>query len=151
MKLTSLQNNADSIKVKVICVFSNAGRILLGNGFDPSPAKFYLRPLGGSVDFGEPHHIAIQREIMEELGFAIKNLVLLGVIENFFNFDNKPGHEIIFVYDAEFIDSRVYIQDNFQCQESDGSLFKAQWLELSTIDENTPPIYPDGLLKLLNR
>jgi len=151
MQATSTTSKSASIKVKALCIFSNAWRILLGEGFDPHKQELYLRPLGGGVDFGETHHRAIQREIMEELGLAITDLNLISVIENFFTFNNQAGHEIIFVYDAKFIDSSVYRQDNFQGQESDGTLFKARWLALGSINANTPPIYPTELIQHLKQ
>ena len=97
------------------------------------------------MDFGETHHRAIQREIIEELGLAITDINLISVIENFFTFNNQAGHEIIFVYDAEFIDSSVYLKDNFQGKENDEALFNARWLALDSINANTPPIYPTEL------
>ena len=151
MQATSTTSKSASIKVKALCIFSNAWRILLGEGFDPHKQELYLRPLGGGVDFGETHHRAIQPEIMEELGLAITDINLIGVIENFFTFNNQAGHEIIFVYDAEFIDSSVYLQDNFQGQESDGEFFNTRWLALDSIDANTPPIYPAELIQLLKQ
>ena len=151
MQVTHTKSKPPSIKVKALCIFSNAGRVLLGEGFDPHKKELYLRPLGGGVDFGETHHSAIQREIMEELGLAITDLSLISVLENFFTFNNQAGHEIIFVYDAKFIDSSVYLHDNFQGQESDGTLFNVRWLALDSINDNTPPIYPTELIQLLKQ
>jgi 8-oxo-dGTP pyrophosphatase MutT (NUDIX family) len=108
------------------------------------------RPLGGGVDFGETHNRAIQREIMEELGLAITDLSLISVLENFFTF-NQAGYKIIFVYDAKFIDSSVYLKDNFQGQESNGEFFNARWLALGSINANTPLIYPAELIQLLKQ
>ena len=42
----------------------------------------------------------LKREIKEELDYSIKekNLCLRGIIENFFEFDNKKYHELYFLY-----------------------------------------------------
>ncbi len=58
----------------------------------------YHRLIGGSVEFGESHQDAIRREVEEELGAAIEDLVLLTVVENIYTVDGEPGHEIVFLY-----------------------------------------------------
>ena len=47
----------------------------------------------------------IRREVMEEIGKKVKNLVYLGTLENIFTFDREPGHEIVQVYEGEFTDA----------------------------------------------
>jgi len=44
----------------------------------------------------------------EEVGAKIKNLTYIGMIENIFEYDGKPGHEIVLVYEADFADSLLY-------------------------------------------
>lgn len=60
--------------------------------------------VGGRVKLGEQTSIAICREVNEELGLNINvgDVKLLRVCENFFKYDDKNFHEILFVYACDF-------------------------------------------------
>jgi hypothetical protein len=85
----------------------------------------------------------------EELGVEIESPVLLGVLENIFSFDGRPGHEIVFVFDAQFVDKQLYQVDRFTISEDTGETFDAVWIELSTRGSQSPPVYPDGLVEMV--
>jgi ADP-ribose pyrophosphatase YjhB (NUDIX family) len=83
-------------------VFIREGdRMLVGRMLDPSNGTSFLRPLGGGIAFGELAVDAARREIREELGREIRDVRLLGVIEDVFSYDGRDGHEIAFVLEAE--------------------------------------------------
>src|SRR5262245_32926871 len=131
-----------NIRIVAICVFRDGNRILVAPGHDTEKNERFFRPLGGAVEFGESAEAAVRREIQEELGRDIENVVQLGVIENRFQYQGKPWHEIVFVFDASFVDSHVYTERDLPICEPgwDGP---AQWLVLS---EPLPgPLYPTGL------
>lgn len=135
-----------SIRTIALCVFRRGSRILVGRALDDVEQQCFMRPLGGEVKFGELAVDALTREIREELGLEIHEITRLGVLENVFTYRGKPGHEIVFVFDAQFVDERVYDEPQLQLKEPiwDGG---TRWLDLS---EPLPhPLYPDGLLKLL--
>ncbi len=135
-----------SIRHLAICVFRHQTRILVGRGFDEETKEPFLRPLGGAVEFGERVVDALRREIREELGVEITNPVQLGVLENLFTYCGQPGHEIVFVFDAEFADPQLYSEPTLPLLEPvwGGS---AEWLDL--VDPSSVPLYPEGLAKLL--
>lgn len=56
--------------------------------------------LGGRVQIGEDTKSAIVREMEEEIGAVVdeEKLELVYVCENFFIFDEKKVHELIFIY-----------------------------------------------------
>jgi ADP-ribose pyrophosphatase YjhB (NUDIX family) len=137
------------IRAKVVCVFRNGNRILAGDAYDPTKQQLFYCPPGGRIEFGELSEVALRREMKEELGTDIDGPRLLGVLENLFTFDNRRGHEIVFVYDAQLRDKSLYNTARFKGKESDGSKFNAIWLDLSQIGPNTPPVYPDGLIGML--
>ena len=134
------------IRHVAICIFRHRGRILVGRGYDEVKKEHFFRPLGGGVEFGEQAAEAIRREIREELGLEIEDPIQLGVIENRFEYCGKPGHEIVFVFDARFADPDIYTQREIPINEAgwDGP---AQWLNLET--PCPTPLYPQSLEDLL--
>lgn len=136
------------IRVIAICVFSRADRILVTEAHDPVKNRNFCRPLGGGVNFGETGAEAVIREIREEVGAEVANLRLLGTLENIFTYLGNRGHEIVRVYDGEFVPQSMYELDPVPVAESDGAPFQARW---RTLDYFSPerPLVPDGLLQLL--
>jgi 8-oxo-dGTP pyrophosphatase MutT (NUDIX family) len=132
-----------------ICVIRRRDEILVSEHPDPVKGVVGYRPLGGGIDHGEYAADAVQREIREELGLDIGNVVHLGTIENIFTFMGRIGHDIVFIYEAQLPDSSLYELEFMQAQESDGSMFRAIWKPLADFAESQAPLYPEGLLELL--
>ena len=94
--------------MKAVCLFLHDGRLLAIDGFDPTKQQRFWVPVGGRVEFGETSRDAIVREVREALAAEITDLRSLGVLENLFTFDGQRGHEIVFVYDAQFANRKKY-------------------------------------------
>ncbi|MEZ4663218.1 MAG: NUDIX domain-containing protein [Caldilineaceae bacterium] len=139
-----------SIRVIAICVFRVEERILVFEAFDSVKGSPFYRPLGGGVDPGETTRAAVAREIREELGHEITDLVLLGVIENLFTVEQRVGHEIVFVYDGRFVDETVYAQEYLTVVEDNGDVLRARWREISSFDAYHRLVPPE-LFGLLGR
>ena len=127
-----------------ICVFRSGDRILVFEAFDSVKGTPFYRPLGGGVDAGETTHDAIVREIREEIDAEITDLQLLGVLENLFNLEGEPGHEIVFVYDGRFIDETVYERSELTVHEDNGDILRAVWRSLDSFDSHHR-LVPEGL------
>lgn len=89
------------IRVVALCVFQNNGKLLVEEINHPDLGSYY-RPIGGTVEYGEKSNVAIHRELKEELGVEVSNLILIGVLENIFQINGQVGHEIDFIYFGEF-------------------------------------------------
>jgi 8-oxo-dGTP pyrophosphatase MutT (NUDIX family) len=138
------------IRPLAICIFSHNGKILVCEGYDPTKGETFYRPLGGAIEFGEYSIDTIHRELMEEIGAEVKELVYLGALENIFTFDGTPGHEIVQVYDGALVDSGLYEQDVISGHESgENLLMKVIWKSLDEFGPGKSILYPDGLLELL--
>ncbi|MGE5264695.1 MAG: NUDIX hydrolase [Acidobacteriota bacterium] len=138
------------IRALALGVFRRGDAILVGEGYDPIKDQIFYRPLGGGIEFGEHSLVALHREMQEEIGAEIKNARLLGTVENIFVFNGVPGHEIIQIYEAEFVDESFYAQASFVVNE--GPLIgKALWMSLGDFQNGATPLYPDGLLSLLTK
>jgi ADP-ribose pyrophosphatase YjhB (NUDIX family) len=137
------------IRPIAICVFKrDDGSILVAPGYDEVKQQRFYRPLGGEIEFGELAEAAARREILEELGAGIEALSLLAVFENIFTYRGQPGHEIVWVFEAHFTDHSFYTRDVIEADES-GSRFEAHWVPRTVFERGEAPLYPDGLLELL--
>jgi 8-oxo-dGTP pyrophosphatase MutT (NUDIX family) len=136
---------AGHIRVKAICLFRHGQEILVFKGYDPVKQAFYYRPLGGTTEFGEYTQATLVREIQEELGTTITNLTLVTVCENIFTYNGQPGHEIMFVYNAEFTDPRFYQQRTHTVIESNGEEIEALWVALDAFGPHKRQLVPEAL------
>ncbi len=137
------------VRPLAICVFQNNHRILVSEGFDTFKKQHFYRPLGGRIEFGEYSYQTVIREIKEEIQAEVTNLRYLGIIEEIFTFNGESGHEIILIYDGEFVDQSIYNQSGITGEERIGSPIQAVWKSLDEIKEGTFPLYPAGLMQLL--
>ena len=138
------------IRPIVICLFRRAGRILVSEAYDPTKGEYFCRPLGGGIEFGEHSRDAMLREISEELGAEVERLELVGVLENIFTYEGAPGHELVFVYDAEFVDKSLYEREEIHGYESEiDKNFVARWLSPEEINGGRARLVPENLGALL--
>ena len=136
------------IRPLAMCIFRRDNRILAVEHFDNTTQTRFYRPVGGGIEFGEYAAVAVVREIFEELHANVYDVRFLFVLENIFTYQGSPGHEIAFVFDAKFVDERLYTQPALQGDEN-GSPFRAVWLSLQKLQTSNTPLYPKGLLERL--
>jgi ADP-ribose pyrophosphatase YjhB (NUDIX family) len=135
-----------------IGVVRDGERLLVAEGRDDSrDGQVFYRPLGGTIEFGEPAADTVRREFGEEIQADVVVGHLLGVLENVFVYEGEPGHEIVFVFEARLADERLRGVESIACVESDGAGFVARWMPLDTFRAGAAPLYPDGLLELVDR
>ena len=90
------------------------------------------------------------REIDEELGIETENIQLIVVLESIFIYEGQPGHEIVFVFDADFIDKSLYKLDEIDGYEQEANIrFKAKWRSLDEIEKSGGRLVPEDLAKML--
>ena len=138
-----------AIRVLAIGLFREGGRILVARGADPASGEAFYRPLGGGVEFGERAADALSREIAEELGGSIEDVRLLGVLESVFEYDGRPKHEIVFVFDARFGDPAWYRRDELPVTEPGSDWEPARWVPIQALSSGPDRLVPDGLLSLI--
>lgn len=137
------------VRPVAICIFCKHNAILVAEGYDPTRQLTFYRPLGGAIEFGEYSHTTIVRELREELGAEVKNLRYLGTLENVFTYDGQMGHEIVLVYEGEFVDQSLYEQEIVEGREDDDTPIKAVWKVLASFQHSQTPLFPEGLRELL--
>lgn len=131
-----------AIRVKAMLVAVNADRTAHAVSHNPPTRENpdgYHRLIGGSVEFGESHRDAILREVREELDAEISDLTHLGAVENIFEIDGSPGHEIVFVYSGTLIPEPA--ASGATLSESDGTVMPVVWRSFDDAVEGLP-LYP---------
>lgn len=135
------------IRVLAICLFRRGDEILVTEGLDTSTNRRYARPLGGGVELGETSEQTIVREIREEIGAEVRDLKLLGVLENLFELEGQQRHEVVFVYDGQFVDLSLYQKTEIPLRDG-GWLTGAIWRSLEGFGEESM-LVPVGIEKLV--
>jgi len=135
-----------------ICVLRDGERMLCPEGYDSVKREKFYRPLGGSIEFNERGHETVRREVREEIGAEIADIRYLGMLENLFTCEGKPGHEIVLVYEARFADASLYDQDSIVAHEDVLGVapWRCVWKTSADLRAEGVPMYPDGLLDLLD-
>ena len=138
------------IRPIALCVVRRAGKLVVWEGYDTVKGDFYHRPLGGGVKFGERSITAAAREIVEELGEEVCNIRWLDVLESIFTVDGRPGHEIVMLFEADFVNEAMYRRNPIWGSEEDGSPIKAVWKPIDDFNAGRVRLVPEGLLELLH-
>lgn len=138
-----------TVRALAICIFRNGDRIFVAEYHDSFKGETFYRPLGGAIEFGERSEQTIEREVLEEVGAQVSNLRYVGVVENLFTYNGEKGHEIVLVYDGDFVDKSFYETDSIIGAEDDGTPFKAMWKPLDVFRKGEALLYPNGVLGLI--
>jgi ADP-ribose pyrophosphatase YjhB (NUDIX family) len=138
------------IRVLAVAIIRRGDEILVFEGADPSKPGTFYRPLGGAVEPGERAEEALHREFREELGADLAELRYLETLENLFTYDGAPGHEYVRVYEARLVDADLYNAEALTGHEDNGAAFEVVWLNLDRARRGEVPLYPDGLIELLD-
>ncbi|MDS0140306.1 NUDIX hydrolase [Amycolatopsis sp. CM201R] len=136
-----------SIRPIALAVIRRGDALLVFEGHDDLKGETYYRPLGGGIEFGEGSKDALVREFGEELGAEIEVGDRLGVLENVFTWRDRPGHEIAFVFTAEFVDAGFYRRDEMKILDDPAT---ARWVDLRDFRDGSKILYPTGLIELLS-
>lgn len=103
--------------------------------------------IGGRVKIGEDSENALKREIQEELGKKVDIIKYISTIENFFDMKNSKYHEILFIYQAEFIedeDKKIeYTLKNIEGKDH----LHYEWIDLDKIEQY--PLLPKAIKGIL--
>lgn len=137
---------ASFIRLKALGLHWRGNCLLAAEVLDDSGRVKGVRPLGGTVDFGETAEAAVIREFQEELGITVKTLGPPVFMENIYTHEGSLGHEILAIFDVTFPPDAFADETRIQFKEDNGSTCFAGWFALDTLDIlGRPQLYPEGL------
>ncbi len=126
-----------ALRVALLCL--DGGRLL--TCWDHRYPDFLALP-GGAVQAGESSEAAAHREWHEETGLSAGEVQLAGFVENFFDWEGAPAHELGFYYRVS--PSTLPVAP---CPVRDNPDVELRWLPLAELGEHT--VYPLCLPELL--
>jgi len=116
------------------------GALLVSESEDP----LFQRPLGGPVEFGEYALDPVHREFGVDLGQALTDVRLNGVLETVFGWQAGTEHEVGFIFSAAFASPDAYEVEEQRIL--DNAERRVLW---RSADAERPPLYPAGLSELI--
>ncbi len=133
------------IRVLALGLVREGDRIFISKGYDPVKQQTFYRAMGGGVDFGETSLAALKREFQEEIQAELTNIRYLGCLENLFTFNGKSGHEILQIYQCDFVDPKFYQLEHIVFAE--GKRQKtALWVDLNRFKSGELQLVPEEFL-----
>jgi len=133
------------IRVLALGLIQNGDRVFISEGYDPVKQQTFYRAMGGGVEFGETSREALQREFQEEIQAELTNIKYLGCMENLFTFNGKPGHEILFVYQCDFVNPKFYQLEQLFFNEKERKK-RALWVEIDRLKSRELRLVPEQFL-----
>lgn len=145
-----MKNVPPSIRIVALCLLRRGAQFLVSVESDAVKGDAFCRFLGGGIEFGERSHEAVVREMQEELGVELANVRPFATLENLFVYNGQTGHEVVFVFEADFADRSLYEQESLTAYEAEvDAAFTAQWLSLREMDAQGIRFVPEALRSLV--
>lgn len=142
-------HNPNEIRFLVLgLIKDNSNRVFLSEGYDTTKQEYFYRALGGGVEFGEMSLDALKREFKEELDAEITNIKYLSCLESIFSFNGQLGHEVIQLYECDFVDSKFYEIEEVTFNEGERKKV-ARWVDLGKCSSGELKVVPESFRKYL--
>lgn len=129
---------------RVAAIIKKDGKILLHKS---RKDDFYAIP-GGRVKVGESSIKTLKREFIEEIGKDINVKEFMGLVENFFEYNGRKYHEIMSLFNVEFIDNALYNVEKITGLEENGKI-EFVWKDINELEKlDVRPVFlKEKLLK----
>ncbi len=141
-------HKSGEIRVLALGLIKDGDRTFISEGYDPVKQQTFYRAMGGGVDFGETSRDALQREFQEEIQAELTNIRYLGCLENLFIFNGKQGHEILQIYQCDFVDHKFYQLEQLIFNEGQRQK-KALWVDIKRFNSGELKLVPGEFLEYL--
>lgn len=118
------------------------GHIFVSKGKDTANDQEFYRFLGGGIDFGEPSVDALKREFQEEIQAELTNIQYLTCLDNIFTCHGKPGHELIQLFQCDFLDPSFYDLEHTYTLVEGKAKHDAIWIPVSQVRSGVMNLVP---------
>lgn len=142
-------HHANQIRVLALGLIRDGDRLFISEGYDPVKQQVFYRVMGGGVDFGETSYEALKREFQEEIQAELTNIQYLGCLENLFTFNGQQGHELLQLYQCDFVDQKFYQLEEMFFAEGERKK-KALWVDINRFKSGELRIVPENFLDYVN-
>lgn len=136
------------IRAIALGIIWQGDKIFVSEGYDPTKESHFYRAMGGGIDFGETGLVALHREFQEEIQAELKNVRYLGCLENIFTFNGKPGHELIQLFECDFVDQKFYESERFEFVDG-GRKKTAVWVDINRFKSGELRLVPEQFIDYL--
>lgn len=143
-----MPNREGKIRVLALGLIRDGSRTFISQGYDPVKQQTFYRAMGGGVDFGETSLAALKREFQEEIQAELTNIEYLACLENLFVYNGKQGHEIIQVYQCDFVEPKFYQLESLIFTEGKRQKM-ALWIEVDRFKTGELKLVPAQFLDYL--
>lgn len=134
------------IKVKALGLHWREDKLLAAEVFDDQGRLKGVRPLGGSIEFGEQWQSALMREFKEELSVDVEIKGSPLIMENIYTHEGEVGHEVLFICEVVFSTAMFRQHSSIEFHEDSGTPCTARWFDLAELDlPGGPALFPAGL------
>lgn len=135
-----------AIRVKVLGLLMEDRHLFAFDVLNDRGTLDGVRPLGGTIEFGENREAALRREFQEELGSGIDILGPFTCFENIYVHEGETGHEVLFVAPIRLVERSIPLNETVSFSEADGGICHARWWHIDRLRRGETELYPDGLL-----
>lgn len=133
-----------AIRVIALDLIRRGDELLVCEGVEGD--RVFYRPPGGGVEFGEPAAEAVVRAL-RELDVELVNVRLRTVMENRVELNGEPGHQVVFLFDADLAD--VDLLDRGDWGRDRGTDAPVRWMSIAPASSDSNILYPEGLRTVL--
>ena len=135
---------AKKIRAIALGLIEHQGHIFVSKSADPKTHETFYRFLGGGIDFGETSQAALAREFVEEVEAELTQIEYITCLDNIFEYNGKPKHELIQLFRARFADERFYqLGEGFRFVEGD-RVDNAIWIPISKVLSGELRLVPES-------
>ncbi len=127
--LTLMVEDNAKLNVRVTGIFVKDGKVLLND----CEGIHYALP-GGRIQVTEDSKEALKREVKEEMNEDLTNISFRGIFENFFTADGTKYHEYMWMYQADFMDDKMFQSDSIITTEG-SKVNHFEWISIEELDK----------------